>query len=216
MSVFTPSPHPLSAARWKGLRVGLLGGSFNPAHAGHMHIAKQAMVRLKLDAVWWVVSPGNPLKTKNPVKDFEARVKAVNAFVKHPRMCATDIEGKLKTRYTYDTIKALLTRFPRTQFVWIAGMDNACAFDRWDKWEKLPALMPFVFFDRPPAAAKLKGKRIRQHRHIAQCTKLVARPLKPSENGVFWMLSGKSVNLSSTAIRRKKQGHFAKRAESGV
>lgn len=184
--------------------MGILGGSFNPAHEGHMHIARQALIRLKLHAVWWVVSPGNPLKTKDPVKDFAARVEAVRDFITHPRMTATDIEAHLNTRYTYDTLTRLQTLFPRTQFVWIAGMDNACAFDRWDRWQDLPALIPFVFFDRPPAALKIRGKRLRQRRGLRQRTKTVARAIAPREKGVFWMLSGKSLNISSTAIRAKK------------
>lgn len=203
MSPITPSPHIRSAARWKGLRVGLLGGSFNPAHDGHMHIARQALVRFKLDAVWWVVSPGNVLKTKSVVADYAARVAAVSAFVQHPRMCATDIEAHLRTRYTYDTVRALKTRFPTTRFVWIAGMDNACDFHRWDRWADLPGLIPFVFFDRPPALAKIKGKRLRQNRRITQCTKTVTHRPKRGETGVFWMFRGRAINLSSTQIRAR-------------
>lgn len=203
-SAITPSPHIRSAARWKGLRVGLLGGSFNPAHAGHMHIARQAIIRFKLDAVWWVVSPGNVLKTKNVVADFDARVDAVRAFVNHPRMCVTDIERHLKTRYTHDTVKALKVRFPATRFVWIAGMDNAVDFHRWDRWADLPHLVPFVFFDRPPALAKIKGKRLRQNKRIRQRTKVMTHRVKRQENGVFWMFKGRAVNLSSTQIRAGK------------
>lgn len=185
--------------------MGILGGSFNPAHAGHMHIARQALIRLKLHAIWWVVSPGNPLKTKTPLADFEARVMAAQSFLKHPRMVATDIEGSLHTRYTYDTIRRLKVLFPRTQFVWIAGMDNACAFDQWDRWADLPGLIPFVFFDRPPQALKVKGKRLRQCRKIRQRTKTTSRALYPHENGVFWMLQGKALNISSSEIRSRKR-----------
>lgn len=205
MAKITPSPHPFSASRWKGLRVGLLGGTFNPAHDGHMHIAKQALTRFKLHAIWWVVTPGNPLKVKDAVGDLQKRVKATNDFIgNHPRMVATDIEGKLKTRYTYDTLKTLRRRFPKTTFVWIAGMDNACAFDQWDRWQDLPDLAPFVFFDRPPALSKVKGKKLRQNKRIRQRTKLQSHTPKPAEKGVFWMLKGRAVNLSSTELRGKK------------
>lgn len=169
-----------------------------------MHIAKQALIRFRLDAVWWVVSPGNVLKTTERVTDFEARVAAVAAFVRHPRMCATGIESSLGTRYTFDTIAALKKRFPATRFVWIAGMDNACDFQRWDRWCDLPRLIPFVFFDRPPAAAKIRGKRLRQHAGIRQCTKAVTHRVKTGETGVFWMFKGRAINLSSTVIRTKK------------
>ncbi len=208
----TPAPHPLSAARWRGLRVGLLGGSFNPAHAGHMHIAKQAMVRFKLHAVWWVVSPGNPLKTKDVQGDLEKRVKAARAFVKHPRMAVTGIEGQLGTRYTHDTLKELRRRFPTTKFIWIAGMDNADAFDRWDRWRDLPHIVPFVFFDRPPATDKIKRKRLRQAKNIPQKTKVVTHRIKAGETGVFWMFRGRAVDLSSTELR----GNFAVLRDSAL
>jgi nicotinate-nucleotide adenylyltransferase len=169
-----------------------------------MHIARLALTRLKLHAVWWIVSPGNPLKTKNAVPDFMQRVAKTKAFVKHPRMAVTAIESELKTRYTHDTLKALTTLFPRTDFVWIAGMDNACAFHKWDHWADLPHIVPFVFFDRPPQSAKIKGNRIRNIKGLRQRTKTIARALKPDENGVFWMLHGKALNISSTQIRQKK------------
>jgi nicotinate-nucleotide adenylyltransferase len=207
MSALTPSPHIRSAARWKGLRVGILGGSFDPAHAGHMHIAKQALIRFKLHAVWWVVSPGNVLKTKNVTGDLDRRVAAVQKFISNqPKMVATDIEGHLKTRYTYDTIKALKVRFPLTQFIWIAGMDNAVDFHKWERWADLPLLMPFVFFDRPPALSKVRGKVIRQTKRIKQDTQTMTHRGKLPENGVFWMVRGRSVNLSSTSIRAKNKG----------
>lgn len=200
-----PPPHKFAAARWKGLRVGLLGGSFNPPHAGHMHIARQAMIRFKLHAVWWVVSPGNPLKVKDPTGDLEARVAAVERFIgRTPRMAATGIEGQLKTRYTYDTLKELRRHFPTTRFVWIAGMDNACAFDRWDRWQDLPQIVPFVFFDRPPALSKLKGKPLRQNKKIPQHVHAVRRGLNQEDLGVYWMVDGRAVNLSSTELRAKR------------
>lgn len=201
----TPAPHRLSAARWGGLRVGLLGGSFNPAHAGHMHIAKAALIRFRLHAVWWVVSPGNPLKTKSPRGDLAQRVAAAQTFITHPRMVATGIEGSLDTRYTYDTLEELRRLFPRTAFVWIAGMDNACAFEQWDRWADLPQIVPFVFFDRPPAGSKIKGKRVRGHKGLRQCTKASMHTLKPQEKGVYWMLRGRAINLSSTTLRASKK-----------
>lgn len=203
MPAITPPPHRLSSARWQGLRVGLLGGSFNPAHAGHMHIARQAIIRFNLHAVWWVVSPGNPLKVKDPIGDLAARTKATAEFIGHPRMCATSIEGTLNTRYTYDTLRTLRTLFPRTKFLWIAGMDNACAFDQWDHWKNLPGIVPFVFFDRPPASAKIKGKRLRAQGGIRQRTKVMKHSVQRGETGVFWMLRGLALDLSSTAIRAK-------------
>lgn len=205
MSLIAP-PHKFSAARWKGLRVGLLGGSFNPAHAGHMHIAKQAMIRFKLHAIWWVVSPGNPLKVKDVIGDLDARAADVTKFIgRTPKMVATDIEGHLKTRYTFDTLKALRKHFPTTKFIWVAGMDNAVAFNHWDRWEKLPNIVPFVFFDRPPALSKLRGKAVRQNKAIRQHMHVVRRAINKKDKGVYWMVNGRAVNLSSSEIRAKKR-----------
>jgi nicotinate-nucleotide adenylyltransferase len=163
------------------------------------------MIRFKLHAVWWVVSPGNPLKTKDASGDLSARMDDVRQFIKgRPRMLATDIEAQLATRYTYDTLKKLKKHFPTTAFVWIAGMDNACSFDRWDRWQDLPQVVPFTFFDRPPASNKIRGKKLRQNKRIRQRTKNIGAALKPAKNGVFWILDGKTINLSSTSIRAKK------------
>lgn len=211
-SPITPAPHPFSAARWRGLRVGLLGGSFDPAHAGHMHIAIQAMIRLHLDAVWWLVSPGNVLKTAKPSTDYARRIARTREFVHHPRMAVTDIEGQLGTRYTRDTLRALKRRFPATHFIWIAGMDNAATFDRWAHWRALPRIVPFAFFERPPALSKIKAKRVRQDRRLRQRTKSGSHRLKPKETGVFWMTGGPGVDLSSTFLRR----NFAQGHDSGV
>ncbi len=167
-----------------------------------MHIARQALTRFRLHAVWWLVSPGNPLKTDATVSDYAQRVTATDAFVKHPRMVATALEGALGTRYTRDTLRMLTRYFPRTHFVWIAGMDNARSFHRWQHWDTLPALMPFVFFDRPPAAEKIKGNRLRQRKGLRQRTKARRPLLAHDKTMVFWMLQGHAVDLSSTAIRR--------------
>lgn len=202
-SVITPAPRPLASARWEGLRVGILGGSFNPAHAGHRHIALQAMIRFRLHAVWWLVSPGNPLKTKDPVPDLATRLNSASNLARHPRMVATDIEITLRTRYTCDTLAALTTLFPRTRFVWIAGMDNARQFHKWKNWQKLPKLVPFAFFDRPPASTKIKGNRLRGQKNLPQ---RIIRPNNrriPGKNGIFWGFVGPCVDLSSTDLRKK-------------
>lgn len=171
-----------------------------------MHIAKQALERFNLNAVWWMVSPGNPLKVKDPIGDLDARVAATQAFIDHPRMVATGIEAELNTRYTYDTIVELKRLFPATRFIWIAGMDNAAAFERWDRWQELPKLIPFAFFDRPPALSKIKGKKLREMKGIPQYTRTTHHTLEPAETGVYWMMTGRAINLSSTMLRaaRKK------------
>ncbi len=133
------------------LRIGLLGGSFNPAHAGHLHISLEAMKRLGLDEVWWLVSPGNPLK---PVKDmlpYEKRFASAQKMAHgHCRIVVSDIEKRLGTRYTFDTVRALKRRFPRTAFVWMMGADNLAQLHRWRCWRALLRLLPFAILDRAP------------------------------------------------------------------
>jgi nicotinate-nucleotide adenylyltransferase len=132
-------------------KVGLLGGSFNPAHDGHLHVALAALSRLHLDQVWFLVSPQNPLKqTKGmaPFKDRLASVKDVQG--RHPRLFATGIEAGLGTRYSVDTVTKLKQRFPLTQFVWLMGADNLFQISRWNRWIRLFYLVPIAIIDRPP------------------------------------------------------------------
>lgn len=187
-------PHLLSARRWDGMRIGLLGGSFNPPHHGHMHIAKSALRRHKLHAVWWMVSPQNPLKSKND--NFQKRFRMTRRYVApHPKMIATDIEQKMNIRYSYETIQKLKKRFPKTKFVWIAGMDNALVFHKWDKWRDLLRSIPFVFFNRPPNMMTLSSNVIRMYR---------------GQKNVKWSIHGKTRNISSTALRNKTIAKYLK------
>lgn len=208
------SPHPLGSARWHGQKVGILGGSFNPPHAGHAHIAKQAMIRFGLDAVWWLVSPGNPLKTPDPEADFDARVALTRAFVTHPRMLTCTLEGQINTRFTYDTIKTLKRLYPRTDFIWIAGMDNARIFSKWERWQDLPKMVPFVFFNRPPGGMKLCGNVLRQHKGWQASHSPVKGKMPAQGPRLYWMERGRAVPLSSTLIRAQIRAARAAHAQS--
>jgi nicotinate-nucleotide adenylyltransferase len=130
-------------------RVGLLGGSFNPAHGGHLHISRLALQRLKLDEVWWLVSPQNPLKPAKGMAPFAERLASAMATIRDPRIKATGIETRLDTRYTADTIDALRRRFPRTRFVWIMGADNLIQIRRWERWRHIFRAVPIAIFARP-------------------------------------------------------------------
>jgi nicotinate-nucleotide adenylyltransferase len=138
-------PGPVS----DGLVIGLLGGSFNPAHAGHLYVSLTAIKRLKLDYVWWLVSPGNPLKDEKTMAAFAARFASAKAAARHPRLIVTDIEKQLGTRYTIDTIAALQRRFPRVRFVWLMGSDNLESFHLWRNWEQIAARLPLAVVQRP-------------------------------------------------------------------
>ena len=133
-----------------GLRIGLLGGSFNPAHDGHLYVSETALRRLKLDYVWWLVSPQNPLKSAAGMGDLKQRLEGARQLAaSYPRLIVTDLERVLGTRYTVDTIRALRRRFPQVQFVWLMGSDNLVQFSRWRRWQEIARLVPVAVVQRP-------------------------------------------------------------------
>lgn len=162
-------------------RVGLLGGSFNPAHAGHRHIAELALKHLGLDEVWFLVSPGNPLKPVKGMAPLAERVASATAQANHPRLRAVSIEGALGTRFTADTLSALVRRFPRTSFVWLMGADNLIQLPKWERWSSIFHAVPIAVFARPSystralagkAAHRFSPARRRSHH---QATRLASR-----------------------------------------
>ncbi len=136
--------------RATGLRVGILGGSFNPAHDGHLHISLLALKLLQLDEVWWMVSPQNPLKSVEGMASFEERLAGAEALVRHPNIRVTDIEQRLGTAYTAESLAVLKRCFPKTQFVWLMGADNLAQISRWQSWTRIFNQVPIAVFDRAP------------------------------------------------------------------
>jgi nicotinate-nucleotide adenylyltransferase len=143
-------------------RVGLLGGSFNPAHEGHRHISLIALRRLKLDAVWWLVSPQNPLKPREGMASQAERLELARKAARHPRIIPTDIERHLGTRYTVDSLAGLAGRFPRIRFIWLMGADNLLQITRWRHWEKIFARAAVAVFARSPYSPALYGRAARR------------------------------------------------------
>lgn len=137
-----------------GQRTGLLGGSFNPAHRGHRSISLAAIDRLELDEVWWLVSPGNPLKSAAGMAPLAARVASGKRAARRAPIRVTAIEREMGTRYTVDTLRALMRRYPRRRFVWIMGADNLAQFHRWKDWRTIARLVPIAVFARPGYEAK--------------------------------------------------------------
>jgi nicotinate-nucleotide adenylyltransferase len=133
----------------KGAGIGLLGGSFNPAHGGHRHISLEVMRRMRLDAVWWLVSPQNPLKPVAGMAPLAVRLASARAVARHPRILVTDIEAKLGTQRTIDTILGLKALHPQARFVWIMGADNLLQFHRWVAWRDIARAVPVVVVARP-------------------------------------------------------------------
>jgi nicotinate-nucleotide adenylyltransferase len=136
------------------LRVGLFGGSFNPPHEGHRHASLIALRRLELDAVWWLVTPGNPLKDANNLAPLSQRLKAAVDIENHPRIHVTTLESELGTRFTADTLRVLSRRFPAISFVWIMGADNLASIHKWRDWRGIFQTMPIVVVARPGYAMK--------------------------------------------------------------
>jgi nicotinate-nucleotide adenylyltransferase len=130
-------------------RTGLLGGSFNPAHDGHRRVSLQAARRLGLDEVWWLVSPGNPLKAEKGMAPLAARLASARRAARGAPIRATAIEQALGTRYTVDTLRKLLRRYPRRRFIWLMGADNLAQFHRWRDWRKIARMVPIAVVTRP-------------------------------------------------------------------
>jgi len=169
-------PGPLS----DGLRIGLLGGSFDPAHGGHLYVSRIALRQLKLDYVWWLVSPGNPLKPRPA--SLEARANRARLLAKGGRsfggrIIVTDLESRLGTRFTIDTIAALQRRFPQVEFVWLMGSDNLEQFSRWRRWRAIAARLPIAVVRRPGTVlASLRAPLARllgPSRHLGSAPSLV-------------------------------------------
>ncbi|MBU2958646.1 nicotinate-nucleotide adenylyltransferase [Paracoccus sp. 1_MG-2023] len=183
-----------------GQRIGILGGSFDPAHDGHLQISQAALSRLRLDRVWWLVSPGNPLKTRGPapMSDRTARAEAI---ARDPRIVVTGIEKDLGTRMTADSLAALRTEYPHVDFCWLMGSDNLLQFHKWDRWRRIAATMPLAVLARPgtrlaarnaPAAQMLRGHRIPETRAA----------LLPGMKAPAWVFLNLPMSpLSSTMIR---------------
>ncbi len=150
----------------RGRRVGLLGGSFNPAHDGHRHISLAAIRLLALDQVWWLVSPQNPLKPRANMAAMEARAARARAVSRHPQIRVTTLEAQLGTTYTADTLRALRRQLPATRFVWLMGADNLFQLPDWQRWTTIPHQMPMAIFARKSYDFKALGG-IAAHRFAA-------------------------------------------------
>ncbi len=184
-------------------RVGLLGGSFNPAHEGHVEISHAALDFLELDYVWWLVSPGNPLKDTGDLAPFEERAEAARALEKDDRIIISELERNFDTRYTIDTLHRIKDTMPRYHFVWLMGADNLIGFDKWKDWREIARTVPFAIFSRPSyskaSLQSLAAKALREHRIDKDQAKTLYR-LKPPA----WVFCDLTDNpASSTEIRSK-------------
>ncbi len=187
------------------LRIGLLGGSFNPAHAGHVYISLEALKRLKLDYVWWLVSPQNPLKPTQGMAPYDERFASAQAITKgHRRIKVSDFEKQHDLHYTHATLRTIKQRNPHIQFVWLMGADNLAIFHRWQHWRDIVKMASVAIFDRAPfshtalrkkAAITLRQKRLQE----SKFTQLA------SQSGHWGYVLMRRHPASSTAIRQKNK-----------
>jgi nicotinate-nucleotide adenylyltransferase len=179
-----------------GLRIGLLGGSFNPAHAGHLYVSETARKRLGLDAVWWLVSPGNPLKDKSSMAPLGVRLDGARRIAgRNPAIHVSALERQLGTIYTVDTVKALQRRFPKLRFVWLMGSDNLEQFSRWRRWDEIARTSPIAVIQRPGSIlAALNAPLVRRFG-------MVREPQEPMRPPLVMVLDGARNSESATRLR---------------
>ena len=184
-----------------GMRIGLLGGSFNPPHAAHRAISLFAIKRLKLDRVWWLVTPGNPLKDRGALHDLEARAEAARKMANDPRIDVSCLESVIGTRYTVDTIGYLRRRASGLRLVWIMGADNLAQFHRWQNWRRIASEVPIAVVDRPPQSFRALAAPAAQALARYRLPETQAGRLADQRAPAWVFLTGLKLNLSSTGLR---------------
>ncbi len=184
-----------------GMRIGLLGGSFNPPHDAHRAISLYAMKRLKLDRIWWLVTPGNPLKEHGALRDAEERKAAAMRLARHPRIDVSCLESVIGTRYTADTLDYLRRRCSGVRFVWIMGADNLAQFHRWQNWQGIASAVPIAVIDRPPDSFRALSAPAAQALARYRIDERAAGELATRAPPAWTFLTGMKSSLSSTGLR---------------
>ena len=184
-----------------GMRVGLLGGSFNPPHVAHRAISLFAIKRLKLDRVWWLVTPGNPLKEHGTLGDLAQRTEAAREMADDPRIDISCLESVIGTRYTVETIAYLRRRAGGLRFVWIMGADNLAQFHRWENWRRIASELPIAVIDRPPQSFRALAAPAAQALARYRLPENQAARLADQRAPAWVFLTGMKLNLSSTGLR---------------
>jgi nicotinate-nucleotide adenylyltransferase len=185
-----------------GMKVGLYGGSFNPAHEGHAHVAETALKRLGLDRVIWLVSPQNPLKGGHETEALERRLRGARRFAGGPSMVIADAESRIGSQYTIDTLRLLNARFPGVRFVWIMGADGLAQFHRWRGWAQIMREVPVAVVSRPWIALKSRFSPAARRFGHARVASNAARTLPLRAPPAWVYLRGPLNFASSTALRR--------------
>lgn len=189
-----------------GMRIGLYGGSFNPAHLGHRHVTLMAMRRLGLDRVWWLVSPGNPLKSRSALPTVAERCAQARRIARHPRIAVTGVEAALGVRFTVQTLRFVTRRCPGVHFVWIMGADSLGTFHRWKGAPEIARLMPIAVIDRPGSSMTPLSARAARRLAAARIPEAAASTLALRRPPAWTFLHGPRSSLSSTEIRNGMRG----------
>lgn len=184
------------------MAVGLFGGSFNPPHAGHALVAEIALRRLALDQLWWIVTPGNPLKSAKELKPLAERLRLSEICAKDPRIRVTAFEASHQVRYTADTLALIRAKNPGVDFVWIMGADNLRDFHRWQRWRKIVMTFPMAVIDRPGATLSLLSSMVAKTFDYARLDEGDAPLLARIKAPAWTFIHGPRSSLSSSAIRK--------------
>jgi nicotinate-nucleotide adenylyltransferase len=196
---FLKMPHAES-----GMAIGLFGGSFNPPHAGHVLLAEIALRRLKLDQLWWMVTPGNPLKSTRDLQPLKDRLAACEKMAEDPRIKVTAFEAAHRIRYTQDTLKLVKSRNPDTHFVWLMGADSLKNFHHWQNWRSIAMTFPIAVIDRPGATLSYISSVMAKTFDYARVDEDDAQRLARMKAPAWNFIHGPRSSLSSSAIRNKK------------
>jgi nicotinate-nucleotide adenylyltransferase len=185
------------------MRIGLFGGTFDPPHEAHLGASLLAMKRLGLDRVWWLVTPANPLKDTRGLTPLSERIRAIQAFTRHPRIHVTGFEAAIRSHYTFKTVSFLRRRCPGVHFVWIMGADNLRNFHHWQKWRAIAGLVPIAVVDRLGPSLSATGGIAAQALGRWRVPESAAKTLPFRKPPAWIYLHGLKSPLSSTDLRRK-------------
>ena len=188
---------------YSGMTIGLLGGTFNPPHVGHLHISQVALKRLDLDRLWWLVTLGNPLKTSNDAATFAKRLNDAENFAAHPRIDVTGFEASRGSAYTADMLAFLTSRYPMTRFIWIMGADNLVTFHHWQRWRDILKRVPVAIIDRPGYRYAARSARAAQYFDRSYVDESDASGLFRCQPPAWTFITAQLSDLSSSSLRAK-------------